>query len=126
MDNSELEAFRQQWREEVSNRNKSRPQKATSAYNAPSTGQAHAPPRPPAPRRLSRDQRGSFDGTGSTGTSSTTTDAVPTNINSEDNVAERTPKEPTSALEHYEKAVEREAQGKLGDSLKHYRQAYKV
>ncbi len=35
-------------------------------------------------------------------------------------------KEPTSALEHYERAVEKETQGVLGDSLKHYRQAFRV
>ena len=36
------------------------------------------------------------------------------------------PIEPHSALEYYEKAVHQEEQGKLGESLKHYRQAYKV
>ena len=35
-------------------------------------------------------------------------------------------KEPTSALEHYERAVERETEGNLGDSLNHYRKAYRV
>ncbi|KAI9673961.1 MAG: hypothetical protein M1817_002167 [Caeruleum heppii] len=35
-------------------------------------------------------------------------------------------KEPTSALEHYERAVEKETQGVLGDSLKHYRQAFRL
>ena len=35
-------------------------------------------------------------------------------------------KEPVSALEHYERAVERESQGQLGESLVHYRKAYKV
>lgn len=35
-------------------------------------------------------------------------------------------KEPVSALEHYERAVEKETQGQLGESLKHYRQAFKV
>ena len=34
--------------------------------------------------------------------------------------------EPQSALEHYEKAVERENMGSLGDSLIHYRKAYRV
>ena len=33
---------------------------------------------------------------------------------------------PTSALEHYERAVERETEGNLGDSLNHYRKAYRV
>ncbi|KAL8705392.1 MAG: hypothetical protein Q9225_008029, partial [Loekoesia sp. 1 TL-2023] len=35
-------------------------------------------------------------------------------------------KEPKSALEHYEKAIEREDQGNLGDSLKLYRQAFRL
>lgn len=34
--------------------------------------------------------------------------------------------EPETALEHYEKAIEREDQGNLGDSLKLYRQAFRV
>ena len=37
-----------------------------------------------------------------------------------------TSSEPNSALEHYEWAVEKETQGSLGDSLKHYRRAFKV
>lgn len=43
--------------------------------------------------------------------------------------AEQQPKakqEPVSALEHYEKAVEKEALGSLGDSLRHYRTAFRV
>lgn len=35
-------------------------------------------------------------------------------------------REPRSALEHYEEAVEKEDQGNLGDSLSHYRKAYRV
>ena len=35
-------------------------------------------------------------------------------------------KEPKSALEHFERAVERESQGNLGDSLSHYRKAYRL
>ena len=34
--------------------------------------------------------------------------------------------EPSTALEHYEHAVEKETQGHLGDSIKHYRKAFKV
>jgi F-box protein 9 len=33
---------------------------------------------------------------------------------------------PTSALEHFEQAVSKEAQGMLGESLDLYRKAYKV
>lgn len=35
-------------------------------------------------------------------------------------------REPSSALEHYEQAVERELQGNLGESLKLYRKAYRA
>ncbi len=35
-------------------------------------------------------------------------------------------REPRSALDHYELAVERESEGSLGDSLDHYRKAYRV
>lgn len=35
-------------------------------------------------------------------------------------------REPSSALEHYERAVEREAEGSLGDSVNHYRKAYRL
>lgn len=35
-------------------------------------------------------------------------------------------KELVSALDHFEEAMEREAQGNMGDSLKLYRKAYKV
>lgn len=36
------------------------------------------------------------------------------------------PSQPSSALEHYETAVEKESHGQLGDSLNHYRKAFKV
>nr|POE48784.1 farnesylcysteine lyase [Quercus suber] len=35
-------------------------------------------------------------------------------------------REPSSALEHYERAVEKETQGQLGDSMRHYRKAFKL
>ena len=38
----------------------------------------------------------------------------------------RSDKEPKSALEHYERAVEIEGQGKHGDSINHYRRAYRM
>ena len=34
--------------------------------------------------------------------------------------------EPSSALEHYEYAMERELQGNLGDSVRHYTKAFRV
>lgn len=47
--------------------------------------------------------------------------------NADDDVFRKEPqKEPSSALEHFEKAVEKEEQGSLGDSLSLYRKAYRV
>lgn len=43
-----------------------------------------------------------------------------------DGIYPNTREEPSSALEHYERAVERETEGNLGDSLNHYRKAYRV
>ena len=43
-----------------------------------------------------------------------------------DGIYPKTRDEPISALEHYERAVERETEGNLGDSLNHYRKAYRV
>ncbi|KAI9887860.1 MAG: hypothetical protein M1823_000382 [Watsoniomyces obsoletus] len=123
MENSELEVFRQQWREEVSNRIKSTARGAEKTTGPTKSNHAYIPPKPSASRRLSRDQRGSFDGTSSTGLHSTGPHSLPVNVQ---DVAHKAPREPTSALEHYEKGVEKEAQGNMGDSLKHYLQAYKV
>ena len=48
-------------------------------------------------------------------------------LGAEGRSVERNPiEEPSSALEHYERAVEKETQGQLGDSIKHYRKAFKV
>jgi F-box protein 9 len=44
----------------------------------------------------------------------------------EDGFTRRDTAEPNTALEHFERAVEKEAAGKLGDSLQHYRKAYRV
>ena len=43
-----------------------------------------------------------------------------------DGIHPETREDPVSALEHYERAVERETEGNLGDSLNHYRKAYRV
>lgn len=45
---------------------------------------------------------------------------------SEPSSSSHSTQEPQSGLDHYEKAVERENQGNLGDSLSHYRKAYRV
>lgn len=47
-------------------------------------------------------------------------------VDDDDFTARGSSREPKSALEHYERAVEKESQGNLGDSLSHYRKAYRL
>jgi F-box protein 9 len=129
--NPELESFRQKWKEEVSARAKSENKNTTSSNAGPSTTTSSRRPQP-APR-LGKDRAGK---------SSEYEDEVlepkishafenssggaPTDGFEESPSSSSRTREPQSALEHYEKAVERESQGSLGDSLTHYRKAFKV
>ena len=124
---AELEAFRQRWREEVEARNK---KTAT-----PSTKKAY--------EKIQR-QRGAPPPAHATGTVPSSSRTYNEEIepkayhdlpNKEDQLVLGTEgqdhdrdvyKEPSSALEHYEKAVEKETQGNLGESMRHYRKAFKV
>lgn len=129
---AELEAFRQRWREEVSARNK-RPEPS----GAPQTGKGQRRPSihtssgpAPGPSTTRRKEELAFS-----------EDIAPNayhdlpnkedylKLGSEGQNHDRASsifKEPTSALEHYERAVEKEGHGMLGDSLAHYRKAFKV
>lgn len=133
-DNAELESFRREWREEVARRSKPRtrdeaaPQSTSSAPPAA----APAPPRLPtsnASHRKDLEEEGpppaSFDPDGlaqEVGELS----VKPAEKTDEDVFSRGVEEEPNSALEHFERAVEKEAAGKLGDSLQHYRKAYRV
>lgn len=129
---AELENFRQKWREEVTAKTKGKqpaasiPSKTSQASSSSSKSQgaksnapevsSHARHRiveevdevePHSYHDLGEKQHGRrLDETGAVAASSSL--------------------EPTSALEHYEKAVERESQGNLGDSLNHYRKAFRL
>ena len=136
--NPELESFRQQWRAEVSARSKAgepshRRQKSTQQQQQqqqlPSKPSARrpsiVPKAPPKPSDDGSDNELSDKESG--------VPAAPFTLPSSSLAAAEkdagklaTPHEPESALEHYEKAVEREAQGNLGDSLKLYRKAFRV
>ena len=130
---AELESFRRKWREEVSARTKGKqpapavPGKTTQAsssksqvqpskssapdlsVNAWSTSEEVDERQPFVHPNLGEKQHGRrLDET------------------SAQAAAASSSKEPKSALEHYEKAVEREDQGVLGDSLTLYRKAFKV
>lgn len=127
-DNAELESFRRQWREEVSRRSRpAPPQPAQPRQTAPSTRPSQFPPtrHEISERREIEDEEGaaSFDqgeivqGVGNLHLNASDEDAFH---------AQALRKEPKSALEHFERAVEKEAEGNLGDSLQHYRKAYRV
>ena len=122
--NPELESFRQQWKAEVSAK-----AKAEGGNHPTSSAQSsRAPRRPPAAPRIAAER-------------------APRAADEEDDHADPEPfrgldaphagperpesskagsAEPRSALEYYEKAVEKESQGSLGDSLDNYRKAFKV
>ncbi|KAI9792998.1 MAG: hypothetical protein M1833_000985 [Piccolia ochrophora] len=133
--NPDLESFREQWRAEVSarargsleaskssgpSRRKSSP-RGTSATRAPSN--LSAPP-PLATERPREGEEEDFE------EPQTYHDLVDKDefrtLESRLQAQGNAPEEPQSALEHYEKAVERETQGNLGDSLNHYRKAFRL
>jgi F-box protein 9 len=141
--NPELESFREQWRAEVQSKRsapgssrqqqqqqqqqQSRQQRAAGPSNTqprtgPATGPRGKPPQPaqklPA-QELDDEyvQSQSFDEPAI----STQTPSLETGRPKATEGAE-----PVSALEHYEKAVEKEAVGNLGDSLRLYRKAFRV
>ncbi|KAI9730123.1 MAG: hypothetical protein M1834_006116 [Cirrosporium novae-zelandiae] len=130
---AELESFRKQWREEViartttTGKGKQRQQIVSGAGSSSSSKKTRTKstsiPLPYSSTIKNEDE----DGSGPEGydnieeknqmqegqTSSSTSPLAKS-------------KEPQTALEHYEKAVEREAQGQLGDSLNFYRKAFRL
>jgi F-box protein 9 len=138
-DNAELESFRRQWREEVARRSKPTasgpvldgafPSAAPITSPALLTGTRPPPTRHAATDRKDLDEEGpapaSFDPeelAQQVGELSVTQE----DDSEEDGFTRRAQQEPNSALEHFERAVEKEAAGNLGDSLQHYRKAYRV
>lgn len=125
---AELENFRQQWREEVSAKAKG---KAPASAIPAKTGQAssskpHAP-KTNAPEVPSHARHQSVE----------EVDEVEPHTYQDlgekqhgrrldETSAPIATKEPHSALEHYERAVEKENQGSLGDSVNLYRKAFRV
>lgn len=130
--NPELESFREQWRAEVRARNtapaaeqqQQQQQGSTFIREEKPRAKDPEPPRPPhlgpgkPPRIDDKDdddddyvQSRAFD------------DAEPTQSARQD---DKQRGEPVTAMDHYERAVEKEAAGSLGDSLSLYRKAFRV
>jgi len=130
-DNAELESFRREWREEVARR--SRPRSAHPAQTAPLS--AAAPPTRLPPTHHAAADRKDLEEEGDPPASFDPEvlaqqvgelSVQPEEEVDEDGFTRRDVTEPNTALEHFERAVEKEAAGKLGDSLQHYRKAYRV
>ncbi|EAU30044.1 conserved hypothetical protein [Aspergillus terreus NIH2624] len=132
-DNAELESFRRQWREEVARRTKQN--KPSPSQSKPSASTTTRPPTtqqfPPTHHEASQ-RKGEDDGDGAAATLDqgeiiqgvSQLSLHPPDDDAFNNQVPR--KEPKSALEHFERAVEKEAEGNLGDSLQLYRKAYRL
>lgn len=135
--NPELDSFREQWKAEVRARKAAgqasshqqnqqhsaaaRPSTSSSAVHATQPrGKPPPPSQKPAAQNYDDDyvQPRAFDEPAGA-EPATSAQAGDQSVASEQ-------REPVSALEHYEKAVETEAAGKLGDSLVLYRKAFRV
>lgn len=124
-DNAELESFRRQWREEVARRNK-------HSHHEPV--QQPKPPRFPPTRHAAADRKEEeeeYEPDQSEIVSKVEQlhlqPETPAPGTADEDAFHSGPQhEPSSALEHFERAVQREAEGSLGDSLQHYRKAYRV
>jgi F-box protein 9 len=135
--NAELESFREQWRREVRERN---PAAGNQLSQRPAHAQvAGASLAVPHPGPVSRHPELSRKATGKKPAHQDDDDEfVPTQTfedpevtstrasKDEDSRVQSGEGELVSALDHYEKAVEKEAIGSLGDSLKLYRKAFRV
>ena len=136
---AELEAFRQRWREEVQARNRQpaphpQPQSSQSQPERREQRKTHHVAQPAsvvAPGPSSSTRRREVTDYSEEVEPKTYHDLPDKEeqlrLGTEgQNRDRRLAQEPTSALEHYERAVEKETQGHLGDSIQHYRRAFKV
>ena len=128
----ELERFRQQWQKEVELRRKAGPSfvaegsksQPLSSPNAETINRHDAPPLAPSVQSQhydDYDQRAT-----SYGFKDPEDKEAPRRPGLLNDVHPEQPSEPTSALEHFERAIKREDEGSLGDSLSHYRKAYRL
>lgn len=133
---AELESFRQKWKEEVTARTKAKASpvsKAPALTAAASSSRSHVP-KSNAPDAASHSHaRQSSVEHGDDVTPHEYHDLGEKHhgrrldeTSAQAAAAASASKEPSSALDHYEKAVEKESQGSLGDSVNLYRKAFKV
>lgn len=133
-DNAELESFRRQWREEVAKRTRqTRPDppkpRAPARTSATSTARGPFPPtrHEATDRKEDDDNEGTIPAVAPQEEITQQVEHLNLGPSDEDAFQSQLPqREPSSAVEHFEKAVQKEQEGSLGDSLQLYRKAYRV
>lgn len=128
-----LEQFRRQWQEEVKSKAK-QSTKPSDSTSRPATDRRLSTSRPERPINKPPAHHPLADVKDDNDEAPSATSALIERIeglrvrevDEDDFSATGSQKEPQSALEHYEKAVERESQGNLGESVAHYRKAYRL
>lgn len=128
--NSELESFREKWRAEVRAKSTTAPGSQQQPAPHPTAVGNHAET---SKTNIFRPPRSGHLSSGKPRVEDTDEDYVQARVFDEpapvqpvrhDDKGVR--KEPVSALEHYELAVEKEGMGRLGESLTLYRKAFRV
>lgn len=130
---AELEKFRRQWQDEVSARNRPAPpiSQCTSSTSEksqqPPSTSSKPPPKAtiPSANRHEDDNNDLAEGFDFDDFKEWDEARKPGGVEGVPH-PESNRREPTSALEHYEEAVEREIQGNLGESLNLYRKAFRA
>ncbi|KAF2766331.1 hypothetical protein EJ03DRAFT_278361 [Teratosphaeria nubilosa] len=118
---AELVAFRQRWREEVSSRNQQKParqQEQRQKHTQPPTAGPATARRKEVDYSEEIEPRAYHD-------LPDKDEQLKLGAGGDERIRDGRG-EPSSALEHYERAVEKETQGQLGDSVRHYRRAFKL
>ncbi|KKY20764.1 putative f-box protein [Phaeomoniella chlamydospora] len=136
-DNSALEEFRQRWRQEVNARSqgpyKTKKETSTSKQEFVPKEPSSEPSRqnlvrPPSHHPVADLKDDDLDQDEESDEKSLSQNLYQLkNRGPDDDEFKMKPApEPKSALEHYERAVQKEIEGKLGDSVSHYRKAYRL
>jgi len=124
---AELDSFRRQWKEEVARRaqQQSHSRNGSSSQPHKDTQNSKKPSVPSSSAIIPGDRDG---GAGEIGNVYHNLEGKGhgRRLSNIDFGESSKSKEPNSALDHYEQAVEKETQGALGDSLDLYRKAFRV
>ena len=128
---AELAAFRQRWREEVQSRNKApqgpaSPERSRPQQRRRSTAHTRPAAAGPAPVKKLEEFEHEELPPKPYHDLPNKEDALKLGDEGQEHERAKLFQEPSSAIEHYEKAVEKESHGQLGASLHHYRKAFKV